>query len=222
MTARLPFIFDFISPYAYLGWHRAKQELAPLGVTLEPHPVLFAAMLDANATNGPAEIPAKRIYTWKHVVRLAHEQERKIQPPPAHPFNPLLALRIVSAIDDIDQRTRAVDAIFAAAWERGDAITDAAYVGEVLKAVGLDGAGLVRATANEDTKQRLKDATAWAIGQGVFGVPSYLVGDEVFWGQDSVPHVVAHLRGQDPAAGALERWRDLPVGTSRIGSRERR
>ncbi|MEO0421846.1 MAG: DsbA family protein [Pseudomonadota bacterium] len=222
MTARVVFVFDFISPYAYLGWHRAQQELMPLGVTLEPRPVLFAAMLDANATKGPAEIPAKRIYTWKHVVRLAHEQKRRIQPPPAHPFNPLLALRAVTAIENVDQRVRAIDAIFNAAWERGEAITDAANVRDLLAAAGLDGAALVTATTNEDTKQRLKGATAWAIGHRVFGVPSYLVGDEVFWGQDSVPHVIAHLRGEDPAAGAFDQWRDLPVGTSRQGAQERR
>ncbi len=215
MSTRVDFVFDFISPYAYLGWRRARQELEPLGVTLQPRPVLFAAMLDANATKGPAEIPAKRIYTWKHVVRLAHEQGCRIQPPPAHPFNPLLSLRLVAALDDTDRRARAVDALFATVWERGSAITDPTQVAEALDAAGLAGAALVEAAGTQDAKQRLKEATAWAIDKGVFGVPSYVLGDEVFWGQDSVPHVAAYVRGEDPAAGALDRWLNLPVGATR-------
>ena len=218
MSTSVQFVFDFISPYAYLGWHRGKQELAPLGITLEPRPVLFAALLNAHETKGPAEIPAKRIYTWKHVVRLASDHGRRIQPPPAHPFNPLLALRVVTALASPDARGKAMDALYAAAWERGESITDADHVQRVLDDADLLGAHLIEAAGSDETKEKLKEATAWAIDKGVFGVPSYVIGDEVFWGQDSVPHVAAHVRGEDPAAGPLEAWRDMPVGVTRPGA----
>ena len=181
-------------------------------------PVLFAAMLNANRTKGPAEIPAKRIYTWKHVVRLANDQGLTITPPPAHPFNPLLSLRVATAVNDPRERAKAVDTLFEAAWERGLAITEPAQVEKWLNAAGLPGTEWLHAGATVDAKQQLKDTTAWAMEKGVFGVPSYVVGEEVFWGQDSVPHVAAHLRGEDPAAGELERWRNLPVGVERPGS----
>lgn len=219
MTAHVEFVFDFISPYAYLGWHRTRRELAPLGVTIEPIPVLFAAMLNANETKGPAEIPAKRIYTWKHVVRLAHEQGLTIQPPPAHPFNPLLPLRVVAAIDGIEERTRAVGALFSAAWDHGEAITEPEQVTHWLDVAGLPGADWVSAATSDEARQALRDNTDRAMKRGVFGVPSCLVDDEVFWGQDSVPHVAAYLRGEDPAAGAADRWLNLPVGASRPASR---
>lgn len=219
MEFRVQFVFDFISPYAYLGWHRAKRELAPQRVRLEPVPVLFAALLDANDTKGPAEIPAKRIYTWKHVVRLAHEQEREIWPPPAHPFNPLLSLRIVTALDSPEARSRAVDAFYAAAWERGVSISDPERVRKLLDEADLPGARLIEAAGSSETKEKLKQATGWAIQKRVFGVPSYVVGEEVFWGQDSVPHLVAYLRGEDPASGRVERWQNLPVGVTRPGAK---
>lgn len=227
------FAFDFISPYAYLGWHRAREALAGVA-TLEPIPVLFAAMLDANGTRGPAEIPAKRIYTWKHVLRLAHTQGVTIAPPPAHPFNPLLGLRLiasdVAAALDPEQRGRALEVLYAMTWGGGPGITDPEVVAEHLEAAGLPGKTLVEATAEPTVKQRVKDNTARAIAQGVFGVPSYLVpapGDageddavEVFWGQDSVPDLVRYLRGEDPIdRDALERWKNLPAAAMRKGAR---
>lgn len=215
MTRRIVFAFDFISPYAYLGWKRAQRELSEPDVALAPRPVLFAALLNANRTKGPAEIESKRLYTWKHVVRLAHEQHVGIRPPPAHPFNPLLSLRVVTAINDEAARALAVDALFDAAWLRGEDIVAPDSVARCLDAAGLDGAALVEAAQTGTTKDALKAATAWALEAGVFGVPAYVVDDEVFWGQDSVPHLRAYLRGEDPAAAALAAWRDLPAGARR-------
>jgi len=217
------FAFDFISPYAYLGWHRAREALAGVA-TLEPMPVLFAAMLDANGTRGPAEIPAKRLYTWKHVLRLAHDQEMPIAPPPAHPFNPLLGLRIVASGDVVpltpDQRATVVDVLYAMTWGGGPGISDPNVVAQGLDAAGLPGPRLVEAAAAPVVKQRVKDNTTRAIELGVFGVPSYLVsgadGVEVFWGQDAVPDVARYLRGDDPVdREALARWNDLPAASKR-------
>ncbi|MEM7708289.1 MAG: 2-hydroxychromene-2-carboxylate isomerase [Pseudomonadota bacterium] len=210
--------FDFISPYAYLGWHRAKRELGENGIALEPMPALFAAMLNANDTKGPAEIPAKRIYTWKHVIRLAADLGLPIQPPPAHPFNPLVSLRVVTALPNLEDRQRAVDAIYAACWQRGEAIQTQEEVAKALDTAGLPGERWVEAAGTDEVKTQLKNTTAEAINKGVFGVPSFVVGEEVFWGQDTVPHVAAYLRGEDPAKGAVERWRDLPAAVQRRGS----
>ncbi len=215
MTQCVQFYFDFISPYAYLGWHRARSELASNGITVEPVPALFAAMLNANETKGPAEIPAKRLYTWKHVIRLAAGLGHPIQPPPAHPFNPLLSLRVVTALDRLEDRISAVDALFAACWNRGEAIQERDEVVRALDQAGLPGDRWTEAAVNDEVKRRLRDTTAGAIERGVFGVPSFAADDEIFWGQDSVPHVAAYLQGEDPAAGAVERWANLPAGVQR-------
>jgi 2-hydroxychromene-2-carboxylate isomerase len=77
---------------------------------VDPSPVLFAALLDATGQKGPAEIPRKRAYTFKDVVRSAHRLGVAIAPPASHPFNPLLALRVASADLAEDQRRALVDA----------------------------------------------------------------------------------------------------------------
>src|SRR6185503_10008364 len=90
------FCFDYLSPYAYLAWKRVHSVVEPHGRVVEPVPILLAAVLDAHGQKGPAEIPAKRVYTFKNVYRVAHAAKIRVEPPPAHPFNPLLALRASS------------------------------------------------------------------------------------------------------------------------------
>src|SRR5512140_3653821 len=90
------FCFDYVSPYAYLAWTQIHALAARHGREVTPVPVLFAALLDAAGTKGPAEIPAKRGYVFKDVLRSAHRLRVPLVPPPAHPFNPLLALRVSS------------------------------------------------------------------------------------------------------------------------------
>mgnify|MGYP001349784256 CR=1 FL=1 len=214
----LPFYFDFISPYAYLGWRQIHDLAARHGETVEPIPILFAALLSAHGHKGPAEIPSKRIYTFKHALRIAAEHGIDLVPPPAHPFNPLLALRVVSALEGEAQR-RGIDALYDATWRTGEGVHDASAVVAALDRADLPGQELVAAAQTPEVKARLRVATEGALARGVFGVPTVFVGDELFWGQDSFGHLEAHLRGEDPAADErIRRWRDLPVGARRPGT----
>jgi 2-hydroxychromene-2-carboxylate isomerase len=94
-SSPLVFYFDFISPYAFLAWTQLPALAKRCRTTLEPVPVLFAGLLDAHGQKGPAEIPAKRRYLFKDIARKARRLGfPSISAPPAHPFNPLLSLRI--------------------------------------------------------------------------------------------------------------------------------
>ena len=96
-ASAVTYYFDYISPYAYLAWTQVHRVAAPHGRAVESVPVLFAALLDANGQKGPAEIPRKRVYLFKDVIRSAHSLGEPIAPPASHPFNPLLALRVTAA-----------------------------------------------------------------------------------------------------------------------------
>src|SRR5215475_4422211 len=111
------FYFDFISPYAFLGWKQIRLLAARVSREVEPVPVLFAALLGAHGTKGPAEVPAKRAYLFRDVARKAYRAGIPgMRPPPAHPFHPLAALRAASLPVSADTRARIVDALFDAAW----------------------------------------------------------------------------------------------------------
>ena len=114
MSAPLRFYFDYISPYAYLAWTQIHALAARHGRTVEPVPVLFAALLDANGQRGPAEIPRKRVYIFKDTLRTAHLLGVPLGGPKTHPFNPLLALRVSSLPMEPETRRRLIDKLYAA------------------------------------------------------------------------------------------------------------
>lgn len=214
----LLFYFDFISPYAFLAWTQIRAIGKRCGREVSPIPVLFAALLDAHGQKGPAEIPAKRRYLFKDVARKAHRLGvASVAPPPAHPFNPLAALRVASLPNPADVHETIIDALYAAAWTKREAIDTPEAVARILSRAGLDGAALVASAQTPEAKERLRTATSEAIARGVFGVPSVLVDDELFWGTDSLADLEAHLRGELPAFSDAE-WRDLPMAAVRKGS----
>ena len=136
---RLLFYFDFISPYAFLAWTQIREIAKRSGRAVEPIPVLFAALLDAHGQKGPAEIPAKRRYLFKDIARKAHRLGvASVAPPPAHPFNPLVALRVASLPSPPDVRDAIIDTLYTAAWTRREAIDTADAVARILSSVGLD------------------------------------------------------------------------------------
>lgn len=216
MARTLRFSFDFISPYAYLAWAKVHDFAARNRLEVEPEPVLFAALLDAYGHKGPAEIPPKRLYTFKHVVRLAADRGLPLRPPPAHPFNPLLGLRIAGLELPAAQRRGVIDVLFARVWASGTGITDAEAVAAALTAAGHDGARLVEAASQPAAKARLRDLTEDARARGVFGVPTLEVDGELFWGQDSFGHVERFLRGEDPAGpDVIAKWEGMPAQSQR-------
>ncbi|MGF1511247.1 MAG: 2-hydroxychromene-2-carboxylate isomerase [Myxococcota bacterium] len=217
MTA-IRFSFDFISPYAYLGWHLGRRVADRHGVPFEPKPILFAALLDAYGHKGPAEIPPKREYIFKNVLRIAIDSGVELQPPPSHPFRPLLPLRIAGLEMTAEERHRVVEALFTAVWGGGPGAEDEQTVCTVLDRAGLDGADYVRRAGTPTAKDRLRRSTAEALEEGVFGVPTFHVKGELFWGVDSLPHVEKALLGQDPIREEWTKmWRGIPSTASRRG-----
>lgn len=219
MQARtVGFVFDIISPYAYLGWRQVHAVAARHGRTVVAQPVLFAAMLDAWGQRGPAEIEPKRAYTFKHVVRVAHDHGIPIAPPPSHPFNPLLGLRVATAARDTPQAHAVTDALFTAVWAGGPGTQDGGALAQWLDRAGLDGRAWVEAASSPAIKQALRTATDAAIARGVFGVPTFEVDGESFWGQDSLGHVDAWLSGRDPVRDVADAWSRVTPTATRPGS----
>lgn len=192
--AVVTFYFDPISPYAWL----AANALAPVeaaGAQINFQPVLFAALLNAHGNVGPAEVPAKRAYIFRDVMREAARAGLVFKGPPGHPFNPLQALRMCLALTRQDERQRFALALMNACWERGEDISDTAVLLQLAANCGLSGPALQAASQQPAVKAQLASATEQAIGDGVFGVPTLRVGDQLFWGADRIDALIRHLQG---------------------------
>jgi 2-hydroxychromene-2-carboxylate isomerase len=206
--------FDPISPYAWLA-SRQIGRLDAVGARLEFKPVLFAALLDAHGTVGPAEVAAKRAHTMRDVMRAAARLGLPFEGPPTHPFNPLRALRMCIAVDEPTARRRLVLALMDAPWARGLDLADETVLIEIADTCGLDGAALLQRASEPDIKQRLVDATRAAIDAGIFGVPTFVVAGEIFWGADRIDALLWRLQGHRIDEAQLARVLARPASAIR-------
>lgn len=188
------FFFDPVSPYAWLA-SKEIGRLQDMGLAVDYRPVLFAGLLNAHGQKGPAEIPAKRAYTFRDVLRLAAQRGYTFGGPPAHPFNPLRALRMCIALDRLEERNRFAQETLDATWERGDNLSDPIVLQNIASACGLEKRELTAAAEKPEIKERLVAATRAAVEAGVFGVPTFKFNDELFWGGDRIDALIWRSKG---------------------------
>jgi 2-hydroxychromene-2-carboxylate isomerase len=189
----ITFYFDFISPYAWLGFQAQAQALQGISHRVSYKPVVFGAMLKHHGQLGPAEIPAKRDWTYRQVLWLARQQGVDLRMPAAHPFNSLALLRlaVASQADGLPNRF-VTEKIFQHVWCSAQDAADA----ERLAALAVQIAP-VQDPQSVPVKQQLQTWTQEALALNVFGVPSWVVDGRVFWGQDALPMLRAYLLGDD-------------------------
>jgi 2-hydroxychromene-2-carboxylate isomerase len=205
--------FDIVSPFAY----QQSEQLASLGprVSIRYRPVLFAGLLNANGQKGPAEIAAKRAFTYRFCLWRAKALGVPLRFPPEHPFHPLPLLRLAIACDS---SADAVHRIFRFVWRDGRLADLPIEWAELATMLGVPDAGSRIATA--DVKEELRKNTDEAIARGVFGVPTLAIGDELFWGADATgmaaDFVAAGCRFNDPE---YARVASLPMGATRDAAR---
>jgi len=210
---QVSWVFDVLSPFAYLALPRLHE--LPPGVELKVVPVLLAALLDHFGQRGPAEISSKRRFTYRFVLWRARKLGLPFRMPPAHPFNPLAALRLVIAAGS---DLRAAETVLQAVFGEGRDLTDSSVIAELAAQLGV--ADPHRALAEPSVKQRLRDNTAWASSQGVFGVPTLVIGEELFWGHDAVDMALDYLAHPQGFADAeMRRSESLPIGAARAVTR---
>jgi len=202
---------DPVSPYAWLAL-RNLDRIEAAGVRILMVPVLFAGLLHAHGNLGPAEVEAKRRYLFRDVMREAARRGLSFAGPPGHPFNPLTALRMCTALADDAARRRLLVAFTCATWECGENLMDEATLVRLAGEAGLDGTALLAAARTPAVKQALLDATTQAVADGVFGVPTFRVDDdsELFWGADRLDALLWRLRGNGIAEDALREFLDRP------------
>lgn len=205
--ATLRWYHDFLSPFAYLQWPKVRALLPAHRVELVP--VLLAALLDAHGHKGPAEIPRKRVFTYRHALWRARRDNLPLRFPDAHPFNPLPTLRLAIAAGNTPQATTA---IYDWIWAQGREAGSVAALAPLLAELGV----AAEALADDAVKAALRRNCDDAIAAGVFGVPTLAVDDALFWGDDAHEFALAAIA--DPSLlteGEMQRVSTLPIAARR-------
>jgi len=201
--------FDFVSPYAYLQLMAFKR--LPDSLEIRYRPVLFAGLLKHWGQLGPAEIPAKRLQTYRECQWRAERAGIPFKIPDLHPFNPLRALRLCIALGT---EPAVVGAIFEFIFAEGRDIHSDSDWRELAARLEVDDPDAL--VSRSDVKNALRDNTRDAAGRGVYGVPTFAVRDELFWGSDTTDMLLDYLA--DPklfSRGEMARINSMPMGVER-------
>jgi 2-hydroxychromene-2-carboxylate isomerase len=179
----MQFWYDFASPYAWLA---AERLATARGVAVEWVPFIIGPILRLRPDN-PSPLqnapPAQRAYRRRDVERLAAKQGLPLRWPSNYPRNGLLGARVARVVPP-DRCPGLTLAIYRASFVEDREIAETDVIRDVLARAGFDAQGTLEAALAEDNKKGLGADVERAIALGIFGAPSFIVGGELFWGND--------------------------------------
>ena len=195
MSKTVEFLFDVCSPYSYLAYHQLPKIAREQGAGIAWTPVLLGGIFQATGNKSPAEVVAKGRYFYVDLQRWATAYGVTIQMNPDFPISTLALMRGAVAMqmrgDEAFQRY--LRAVFSAMFEKPRNLNLPAEIGAVLAETGFDPAEFMALISDQSVKDRLKENTNKAVARGVFGAPTFFVGDDMFWGQDRLEFVAKAL-----------------------------
>ena len=201
--------FDYLSPYPYLQLARFHE--LPTTITINPKPVVFAALLNHWGHKGPAEIPAKARQTYLYTHWLAEQRGIPFIGPARLPFNPLPLLRLTLHLG-ADLAT--IRTIYTHIWGEGHDGQSNESLSILGKKLGVD--DWQAAIQNADIKQQLRTNTDEAIERGVYGVPTFYVDDQLFWGDDVTNMFIEYIDNAGLFDRAMEKSNAITPAVYRI------
>ena len=197
MATSLEFLFDFGGPNSYLAHKSLPEICARTGAEPVYAPILLGGLFMLTNNQAPmmryAETPAKRNYEMLEFDRFVKAHALPFKMNPRFPINSLYLMRGAVAAQRLGCFALYVDTVMAAMWEDGRDMGDAEIVRQVLDRAGLNSAALLALADDPDVKAELMANTEAAAKRGAFGVPTFFVGEELFWGKERLGQVEAAL-----------------------------
>ena len=198
MTKTIDFIFDFGSPNAYFSHQVLPKLAAEKGASINYIPCLLGGIFKLTNNQAPmvafANVKGKVAYDMLEIKRFIEKHGlTKFQMNPHFPVNTLLLVRGAIAADKDGRLSDYIEVGLKAMWEDGLNMSDPEVFAKVFTEGGFDGAKLLAATQDQAIKDQLMVNTAEAVERGAFGIPTFYVGDEMFFGKDRIDQVIAEL-----------------------------
>jgi 2-hydroxychromene-2-carboxylate isomerase len=193
----LNFYFDFLSPFSYFAWLKLAPLSKELKIKINYKPVALGPLLNHWQIKGPGEITPKREFLLKQCLRYAAANDITFTTPKTHPFNSLYALRLALLGTAGDHQERVIETLWKAGWQTRIDMGEPDDLLAALRANDLPADELYEKSFSKEAKVELKSNIQEAISKGAFGVPSFVVGDELFWGHDSMTDLKHFILGND-------------------------
>ncbi len=185
------YFFDVGSPTAYLAWTQLPKVAAETGATIAWRPMLLGGVFKATGNASPVTVPAKGRWMNDDIARWARRYGVPFAFNPHFPINTLTLMRGATGLQmrrpaDLP---RYLDVVERAMWEAPKDLGDAAVLAATLAAAGFDADEFAALIADPEVKAKLIATTEEAVARGVFGAPTFFVGDAMFFGQDRLDFV---------------------------------
>lgn len=196
----IEFIFDFGSPNAYLVLKVLPQVAEQHGADIKLIPCLLGGIFKATGNQAPlfafAGIKGKLDYDRLEMQRFADRHGMSaFKMNPHFPINTLALMRGMVAAQHLGVSDAYVDCVLGGMWEDGEKMDDPEVFLARLNRSGIDGAKLLETTNSPDVKAELVANTEAAVARGAFGIPTFFVGDEMFFGKERIGQIVELLDG---------------------------
>jgi 2-hydroxychromene-2-carboxylate isomerase len=194
VTKTVDFIFDFGSPNAYLSYQVLPAIAARHGASVNIVPALLGGIFKATNNRSPmeafGEVKGKLAYEQLETQRfIARHGLTRFRFNPNFPVNTLLIMRGLVAAQRMGMAEAYLPAVLSGMWEQGLKMDNPEVVARLVAAAGLDAPALLDATQNPEVKQALIASTEAAVARGVFGIPTFFVGEDMFFGKDRLGQV---------------------------------
>jgi 2-hydroxychromene-2-carboxylate isomerase len=198
MSKTIDFIFDFGSPNAYLAWKVLPGIAARSNAQVNLIPCLLGGLFKLTGNQAPmtafGQVKGKLEYERLETQRFIDKHGlRAFRFNPHFPVNTLLIMRGLLAARRAHVGDLYLETVLKAMWEEGQKMDDPSVVGAVLSAAGLDAKAILEAAQDPDVKAELAATTNAAAARGAFGIPTFFVGDEMFFGKERLGQVAEEL-----------------------------
>ena len=194
MSKSVDFYYDFGSPASYLAWARIPAICAEAGAQLNYRPMLLGGIFKLTGNAEPVDVPAKRHYMLEvDLPRNAHRHSIPLNFHSDAPFNSLAMMRGAMVAEEEGRLQPYADALFRAMWADARNLVDVKVVAHALEEAGFDAGCYFERIQTPEIKQRLIEATEAAAARGVFGAPTFFLGDEMFFGQDRLDMILERV-----------------------------
>tara|TARA_B100000700_G_scaffold59571_1_gene64958 strand:- start:2060 stop:2647 length:588 start_codon:yes stop_codon:yes gene_type:complete len=190
MIKSFDFYFDFVSPYSFLAHKEIKLIERKKTVKVVYKPILLGGLHNLHGIKAPAFIPAKA----KHMIRdcklIAEKNKIKFKFNSYFPIKSLILMRGVLVAEEDNFKSYYVDNIFDAIWRDGLNMNDESVVQKILKNLNINPKTFFLRSQSSSIKDLLRKKTNEAFEKGVFGAPSFISNNKVFWGQDRIEFAI--------------------------------
>ena len=193
----LNFYFDFLSPFSYFAWLKLPELSKKFNLTIHYKPIALGPVLNHWQIKGPGEVVPKREFLLKQMLRYCAKNHIEFTTPKTHPFNSLYALRLTLSCVAGELQEKVIETLWKAGWQKKIEMGGPDELIHELTLNDLPAQELYEKSFSREAKQELKNNIQEAIGYGVFGVPSFVIDQELFWGADSMDDLVNFISGKD-------------------------